>query len=63
MNITILENIIDAFEVMRNNGEKPGCNEELSFLIKCLEDDLPYNDFFDGVYLRKAPFEYEKHEI
>ncbi|MCC6167665.1 MAG: phosphotransferase [Caldilineaceae bacterium] len=40
--VTLMENIADEFEQMRNNGEEPECNEEMSYLIKCLEDDIPY---------------------
>jgi Ser/Thr protein kinase RdoA (MazF antagonist) len=43
---TLMENIVDEFERMRNNGEEPECDEELSYLIKCLEDDIPYMGFF-----------------
>lgn len=41
-----MENIIDAFEVMRNNSEEPECDEELSYRIKCIVDDIPYMGFF-----------------
>ncbi|WNS44106.1 phosphotransferase [Paenibacillus sp. MMS20-IR301] len=52
-----LENIIDAFEVMRNNGEVPECDEELAYRIKCLVDDIPYFGFFHEIYSSEAPFE------
>lgn len=61
--ITIVENIIDAFEVMKNNGEELECDEELSYLIKCLEDDIPYKGFFDDIYSIETPFEYEERSI
>ncbi len=41
-----MENIIDAFEVMRNNSEEPECDDELSYHIKCIEDDIRIWDFF-----------------
>lgn len=63
INVTVMENIIDAFEVMRNDGEDPECNEELSYLIKCLEDDIPYKGFFHPMYSSEEPFEYEKRSI
>ena len=44
----IMENIVDAFDVMQNNDEEPECDEELSYLIKCLEDGIPYKGFFGG---------------
>ncbi|MHA6481701.1 phosphotransferase enzyme family protein [Paenibacillus sp. strain BS8-2] len=52
----IMENIVDAFEVMQNNGEEPLCDEELSYLIKCLVDDIPYKGFFHGMYTCEEPF-------
>ena len=59
----IMENIIDAFEVMKNNGEEPACDEELSYLIKCMEDDIPYKGFFDDIFSVEEPFEYEERNI
>lgn len=61
--ITLIENIIDAFEVMRNNDEEPECDEELSYLIKCLEDDIPYKGFFHEIYSYEEPFESEERNI
>ncbi|MEK3747658.1 phosphotransferase [Paenibacillus sp. FSL E2-8871] len=61
--VTLMENIVDAFEVMRNNGEEPECDEELSYRIKCLEDDIPYVGFFHEFYSCDEPFEYEERDI
>lgn len=61
--VTLMENIIDAFEVMRNNGDEPECDEELSYRIKCLEDDISYMGFFHEIYSCEEPFEYEKRNI
>ncbi|MGG0720253.1 phosphotransferase [Robertmurraya massiliosenegalensis] len=61
--VTLMEGIVDAFEVMRNNGEEPECDEELSYLIKCLEDDIPYKGFFHAIYSCEEPFEYEKRNV
>lgn len=58
--VTLLENIIGEFEEMQSTGEEPNCDEELSYLIKCLEDDIPYKGFFDGIYSSEEPFEYEE---
>lgn len=58
--VTLMENIIDEFEVMRNNGEEPACDEELSYHIKCLEEDIPYIGFFHEIYSCEEPFEYEE---
>jgi len=60
---TVMENIVDAFEVMHNNGEEPECDEELSYLIKCIEDDISYKGFFNEIYSCEEPFEYEAREI
>lgn len=61
--VTLMEQIVDAFECMRNNGEKPECDEELSYCIKCLEDDIPYMGFFHEIYSCEDPFEYEERNI
>ncbi len=61
--VTLMENIVDEFEQMRNNGEQPECDEELSYLIKCLEDDIPYKGFFHEIYSCEEPFECEKRDI
>ncbi|WP_272480008.1 phosphotransferase enzyme family protein [Aquibacillus koreensis] len=63
INVVVMENIIDAFEVMRNSGEELECGEELSYLIKCLEDDIPYKGFFNEIYSVEEPFEYEERTI
>lgn len=59
----LMEGILDAFEVMRINGEEPECDEELSYRIKCLEDDIPYMGFFHEIYSCEEPFKYEKRNI
>ncbi|MNE99388.1 hypothetical protein D3C80_1980580 [compost metagenome] len=61
--VTLMENIVDAFEVMQNNGEEPTCDEELSYLIKCLEDDVPYKGFFHDMYSYEEPFEAKERNI
>lgn len=63
INACIMENIIDAFEVARNNGKDLECDEELSYLIKCIEDDIPYKGFFHEIYSVEEPFEYEERSI
>ena len=61
--VNLMAGIVDAFEVMRNNGEEPECDEELSYRIKCLEDDIPYMGFFHEIYSCEEPFEYEERNI
>ncbi len=58
-----VEAIMDAFEVMRGIGEEPECDEELSYRIKCVEDDIPYMGLFHEMYSCEAPFEYEPRAI
>ncbi len=60
---TLMESIVDAFEVMRNTGEEPACDAELSYLIQCLEDDIPYKGFFHEMYSCEAPFASEERAI
>ncbi|MDF2939247.1 MAG: aminoglycoside phosphotransferase, partial [Paenibacillaceae bacterium] len=36
---------------------------ELSYRIKCLEDDIPYLGFFHDIYSCEAPFEYEERPL
>ncbi|WP_082651285.1 phosphotransferase enzyme family protein [Paenibacillus etheri] len=61
--VCIMESIVDAFEVMQNTGKELECDEELSYLIKCLEDDIPYKGFFHDIYSCEEPFEYEERKI
>lgn len=61
--VTLMERIVDTFEWMRNNGEELKCDEELSYCIKCLEDDIPYMGFFHEMYSTEEPFAYEKRNI
>ncbi|TVQ28308.1 MAG: aminoglycoside phosphotransferase [Spirochaetaceae bacterium] len=56
---TLMENIVDVFETMRNNNEEPECDEWLSYCIQCMEDDIEYIGFFDEIYSHEDPFECE----
>ncbi|MFB9324639.1 phosphotransferase enzyme family protein [Paenibacillus aurantiacus] len=60
---TIMEHLVDEFEQMRNHGEEPACDEELSYSIRCLEDDIPYWGFFHDMYASEAPFELEARKM
>ena len=44
--LTILENIVDAFEVALNEDADLEDSGELTYLLKCLEDNIPYRGFF-----------------
>lgn len=63
INAVVMENIVDAFEVMGFNDEEPECDGELSHLIKCMEDDIPYKGFFHEIYSVEEPFVYEARDI
>ncbi|MBD0380939.1 phosphotransferase enzyme family protein [Paenibacillus sedimenti] len=61
--VTLMEQIADEFECMRNNGEETESDKELSYCIKCLENDIPYMGFFHGIYSCEEPFEYDERSI
>lgn len=61
--VNLMENILGRFEDMGNNWEESECNEELSYLIKCLEEDILYMGFFHEIYSSDEPFEYEERNI
>lgn len=59
--VSLLENILDHFEVAQREGEEPEEDDEvLLYLIKCLEEDIPFKGFFHDIYSSEAPFEYEE---
>ncbi|MEK4660837.1 phosphotransferase [Priestia sp. FSL H7-0729] len=59
--VSLLENIVDHFEVAQREGEEPEEDDEaLLYLIKCLEEDISYKGFFHEIYSTEAPFEYEE---
>ncbi|CAH8770836.1 phosphotransferase enzyme family protein [Paenibacillus dendritiformis] len=58
--VCVMENIVASFEDMQNSGEEPECDEELSYLIICMEDDIPYYGFFHEIFSCEEPFEYEQ---
>lgn len=61
--VTLMESIIDAFEVMQNNGEELECDEEMSYIVKCIEEDIPYKGFFDEIYSCDKPFQSEERIV
>ncbi|MFX3649929.1 MAG: phosphotransferase enzyme family protein [Paenibacillus sp.] len=59
--VSLLENIVDHFELTQREGEEPEEDDEvLLYLIKCLEEDIPYKGLFHEMYSTEAPFEYEE---
>ena len=41
----------------------PMCDEAFMYLVKCLEDDIPYMGFFSDIYSCDAPFELEEGNV
>ena len=63
INVVIMAHIVDYFEYIRDNGEEFEYDFDLSYLIKCLEDDIPYMGFFHEIYSCENPFAYEDERI
>jgi len=63
LQVSLMEEIIAAFEDMWNSGGVVECDEELSYLIKCLEDDISYKGFYHEIFSCDKPFEYELRDI
>lgn len=60
---TEMEGILDAFECAQVLGEAPECDEELTYRIRCIEEDIPYEGFFHEIYSHKTPFQLAPREI
>lgn len=58
LQVNLMENIVDHFEVCYNNSEEVDIDEEVSYLIKCMEEDIMYFGFFHEIYNTKEPFTY-----
>ena len=56
----LMENIVYEFEWARINDKELICDESLSYLIKCMEEDIPYLGFFHEIYSCEDPFEFEE---
>lgn len=55
----LLENLLGEFESLQAAGEEPDPDEEeLAYLIRCFEEDIPYFGFFHEIYRPEAPFTY-----
>lgn len=50
---------MDKFEDIHRNNKQPECDEELSYLVKCLEDDILFKWFFHEIYSSESPLAYE----
>jgi Ser/Thr protein kinase RdoA (MazF antagonist) len=65
LQVSRLEGIVDAFEVMKNNNQEPESNEWkndewLSYSIKCVLEDIPYVGFFHEIFSCDNPFQYKE---
>ena len=63
IDVVIMALIIEAFEYIRSNNKENEYDFELSYLIKCIEDGIPYMGFFHDIYSCEKPFEYEDERI
>ena len=59
VNAVLMENIIDAFEVMKAAGEEFDFDEEESYNVKCLVDGLSWFGFYSDFFDVESPFEVE----
>ena len=57
INVAMMIHVVEAFEYIQKHGEEPEYDFELSYLIKCFEDDIPYMGFFHEIYSCETPFE------
>lgn len=53
INATVMENILEELEGAQEEERDDG---ELLYLVKCLEEDVPYKGFFSELYSCKTPF-------
>lgn len=59
-----LEAVMDYFVGLFLRGETVSeCEEEVSYLIRCLEEDIPYRGFFHDIYDPEEPFECEPRKL
>lgn len=58
----ILERLKEASVEMQHNEAAAEDDEELMYLVRCVEDDLPYHGFFHELYSCAAPFQYQARQ-
>jgi Ser/Thr protein kinase RdoA (MazF antagonist) len=63
IDVNSMEYILGLFEEKRDQGENFEYDEVLSYLIKCMEDKIPYKGFFHEIFSCEEPFEYENRNI
>ncbi|WP_026659000.1 hypothetical protein [Butyrivibrio sp. AC2005] len=59
VNVVLMENIIDVFEIKKASGEEFNFDEEESYNVKCLVEGLSWFGFYSDVFDVEAPFEVE----
>lgn len=59
VNVVLMENIVDDFEVLKANHREFFFDEEKSYNVKCLVDDLPWFGFYSDIFNVESPFEVE----
>lgn len=58
IDVYLMENIVDEFEVLRNEDEAfDPEDEELQYTFRCFVEEIPYRGFFDKIYSCNAPFQ------
>lgn len=62
INANSLESVLGMFADDRDNGEDWKEDESLRYMIKCIEDDIPYQGLFHEIYSCEHPFEYMAKE-
>lgn len=54
--VNLLENIVEYFKDLKSYPEESEYDEELLYLIRCIEEDIPFKGFFHEVYSCDEPF-------
>ena len=56
LKLVVMENIINEYRYLALEGDDEGPDEELEYKIACVERDLEYMGFFEGIYSSSHPF-------
>ena len=63
INVVIMVLIVESFEYIRSNCKENDYDFKLSYLIKCIEDDISYLGLFNDFYSCEKPFQYTDKRI
>lgn len=55
--VVLIENIIDDFEVSRSLNKRYKLTKEQAYRMKCIENNIEYYGFFNDIYNHNKPFE------